>query len=159
MNLLQSSVYAELNNAMAETFETLAFSEVLGFEKLEKPPSPPEDIVGSSVEIQKPVKANLSLFMSRDHLKELIERVYGNEVVSPGGDSEAFENDFLNELVNTIGGRFGDSLRKRGKLVKLGLPFIVAAFPASGGDNLSASAWLSFAVEDRKVFCWIEEIG
>ncbi|MFH1019631.1 MAG: hypothetical protein V1782_03300 [Pseudomonadota bacterium] len=114
---------------ISEIIEETAFTEVMPSEV-----APPYDLQarGASLLVHDPVQGEFQLIMENSLLKYLTGIVYGP---MPGEVTEQNEGDFLDELLNTIAGRFLSAILPVDKSFTLGIPerfqgpFIVPAPP------------------------------
>lgn len=114
---------------ISEIIENTAFTEVMS---VGSPPEYELDAKGASLLVHDPVQAEFQLIMESRLLKYLAAIVYGSMA---GEISEQSEGDFLDELLNTIAGRFLSQILPADKSFTLGIPerfsgpFVVPAPP------------------------------
>ncbi len=126
-----------LHDAVRDTFETVAFSEVTDWKISRNGTGNMSNCIASGVLLRKPVHGRFALYLDRIQCRELVETVYGPEILEQG-DGEEICADFLNELVNTVAGRFVVALSSGVGEMELGLPApipegTVEAGPGDGG--------------------------
>lgn len=114
---------------ISEIIENTAFTEVM---PIESPPEYELEAQGASLLVHDPVQGEFQLIMENSLLKYLAAIVYGSMA---GEISEQSEGDFLDELLNTIAGRFLSQILPSDKSFTLGIPerfsgpFVVPAPP------------------------------
>lgn len=136
---------AVLREAVRYTFETLTFSETADWETLPSWPIEAANYVGSGINLLKPVRGEFSLFLDPDQCRGFVETVYGPEIWETPGHEEV-GRDFLNELVNTVAGRFAATLAVEGKDIRLGLPGAIEAGSVLPGTQQPGTL-LGFSLE------------
>ena len=101
---------------VSEIVENTAFTEVLPVEA-----APPYDLEarGASLLVHDPVQGEFQLIMENSLLKYLVSIVYGTNFAEL---AEQSEGDFLDELLNTIAGRFLSVILPADKSFTLGIP-------------------------------------
>ncbi len=101
---------------ISEIIENTAFTEVMPSEA-----PPPYDLAarGASLLVHDPVQGEFQLIMENSLLKYLASIVYGPMA---GALNEQSEGDFLDELLNTIAGRFLSAILPEDKSFTLGIP-------------------------------------
>lgn len=114
---------------ISEIIENTAFTEVM---PVEAPPSYDLEARGASLLVHDPVQGEFQMIMEKSLLKYLAAIVYGP---MSGELTEQSEGDFLDELLNTIAGRFLSAILPEDKSFTLGIPerfsapFLVPAPP------------------------------
>lgn len=114
---------------ISEIIENTAFTEAMPIEA-----APQYDLAarGASLLVHDPVQGEFQLIMENSLLKYLASIVYGPTASEV---TEQSEGDFLDELLNTIAGRFLSAILPDDKSFTLGIPerfcgpFIVSAPP------------------------------
>lgn len=101
---------------VSDIVENTAFTEVMA---VDVAPSYDQNARGASLLVHDPVQGEFQLIMEHSLLKYLAGIVYGP--VS-GGLNEQGEGDFLDELLNTIAGRFLSVILPADKSFTLGIP-------------------------------------
>lgn len=124
MDTLSESVITALRNAIQETFETLTFSEVSEWSTRKPDLSPAEPRIGSAIEIRTPIHARFTLLLNHSQCLEFVDTAYGPDVAESASESGILQ-DYINELVNTIAGRFAASLVQNNGQLLLGLPHAI----------------------------------
>jgi len=154
MDMLSESIVARFRDAVASTFEMLAFSEVNEWDVLENPPDA-GDLIGSSIGIRQPVKGIIGLFLSLNHCRGMVGAVHGIDVDPAEGKAPVLI-DFMNELANTVAGRLAAFLAEDGGKIRLELPETVddpvrsfAELPAEG------VLMMRFLVDMEPGYCYI----
>lgn len=101
---------------ISEIIENTAFTEVMPSETI-----PQYDLAacGASLLVHDPVQGEFQLIMENSLLKYLSSIVYGSLA---GELNEQSEGDFLDELLNTIAGRFLSAILPEDKSFTLGIP-------------------------------------
>ena len=155
MDILSESVIAEFRDAVAGTFETLAFSEVNEWSVLDAPPVLTGDLIGSSIGVKQPVKGSLGLFLDLAQCCELVGNIYGIDADPAEGKSPVII-DFMNELANTVAGRLAANLAEDSRKIRLDLPSPVddplqSLSAAQGGDRMV----MQFMVDMRPGYCYL----
>ena len=154
MKLRPLRVIKALDNAVADAFETMAYSEIVGKQSMSALPGWTKTAVGSMIDINSPLQAKISLIIHTDHARTLLKAVSGDED-EPVDDTMV--NDIIKEITNEIAGGFAGALIARGEEVSIGLPVIV--------DNIR-DEWTRtaqnqvhsfvYTAEDREVICCLE---
>ena len=111
-------LYQSMINAVSQTLENMAFTEVM--EHLDRSYEiPAEELVWNSLLINDPVQGEVRLAMSKTFLKTLTGNIFGLD------DEEITQqqmDDILNELLNTIVGLFLTNLLADDQEYEMGLP-------------------------------------
>jgi hypothetical protein len=124
MDMRNERAAAVLHNAVCRTFENLAFAEVTDWRLSAGGEKPGGGFVGSAITLRKPEKGAMAVFLLESHCRELVQSVYGIEV-SPDEENPVVIEDFINEFLNTIAGRFAADLAGEVGKIGLGLPVTV----------------------------------
>lgn len=93
-----------LERAVADTFEGIAFAQILEKKALTEPVKPGDDMLCSMLALVAPANLAFFMMMTRDHLKECFSQV--NPGLDPDALPSAVLDDFINELTNTAAGHF-----------------------------------------------------
>jgi len=101
---------------ISEIMENTAFTEVM---PIEAAPLYGLEARGASLLVHDPVQGEFQLIMENGLLKYLSGIVYGS---MPDEMTEQCEGDFLDELLNTIAGRFLSAILPEDKSFTLGIP-------------------------------------
>lgn len=101
---------------ISEIMENTAFTEVM---PVEAAPEYGPEARGASLLVHDPIQGEFQLIMEDSLLKYLAGIVYG---AMPGELTELSERDFLDELLNTIAGRFLSAILPADKSFILGIP-------------------------------------
>ncbi len=109
-----------LTLAIAQTIENMTFEEV--DDEMEEIDNyyHAEEMCWSILPILKPVNGKLALVVSNECAKLLINNVY--DEIQEEEISDNAINDMLSEIINTIGGRFMDSVLASDQEFELGIP-------------------------------------
>ena len=114
-------------SALSDTFENMAFQEVLPIDDTVDPWSE-LDAVASSVQLKSPINAEITFIVPKDLAEQIIDDLYGFDAEH----NDSVRKDTINELVNTIAGDLVHGLDKQCNFI-LGLPhFEETTFPAQG---------------------------
>lgn len=140
-----------IERALADTFEGIAFSEVLAQSELDQPAQVADDAIGVALDFNEPLDLELFFLVTADHAREAFEAVSGldgSEV-----DQQVLK-DFVKELTNTVGGHLAFMLDPEKKDMMIGLPKLVEGEErrlnlTPGEDNLL----MDFQVENHHVLC------
>ncbi len=154
MDILSESIVAGFRDAVARTFETLAFSEVNEWDVLDAPPVLTGDLIGSSIGVKQPVKGSLGLFLDLGQCCELVGNIYGIDADPAEGKTPVLV-DFMNELANTIAGRLAANLAEDGKKIRLDLPSPVEDPVQSLSAPAGGRIVMQFMVDMRPGYCYI----
>lgn len=152
MKLSESLVDAVLQETVRESFELLAFAEVTDWEEPGSRPVEMDGYIGARIQIRKPVSGMLSLFLDRESCAGLAGAV-GGEVFSDSSRETEILRDFMNELVNTIAGRFAAALAGEAKMTGLGLPAAIEEWEGEGWGR-----GIGFHVDEKQAFLFVEGI-
>ena len=113
-----NSFYQAMINATCQTFENMAFMEVMEhFDSSYEIPA--DELIWNSLLINDPVQGEIRLAMSRNTLKNLTSNIFGiaDDEITPSQ-----MDDILNELLNTIVGLFLTNLCADDQEYHMGLP-------------------------------------
>ena len=131
-----------MDAAMSETFEGMAFSEVVrtlpkdeAVEGLEEP------IVWQRIEVRSPAAGTLLLGVEESFVRRLEERVTGAE-----SGEEAGRLDALAEVLNALAGRWACRLSPPSEPVALGLP-VTGRGPWSPND---VHEWAVYVTDEQE---------
>lgn len=138
-----------LQMIIQDTFETLTFSEVTNWRKLEDKPLNIHNRVCCGIHLIQPICGNLYLSIDRDHCLDMVNSARVDEMPD---EAEKLLNDFSGELLNIIAGRleaeFADTIDE----VRIGLP----TFNESWSDIVvkkSDSIIYAFNVNESLCYC------
>lgn len=115
-------MYERLDQSMAEavadTFENLAFMEVVPVESDEDPAAIPSP-VAASILILEPVVGDISLTLPRQLAMQVAETIYNlaHDAITP-----EMIRDIVAEFLNTLGGKFLNEFLEPGRMYSLGTP-------------------------------------
>ena len=109
-----------LEKCISDTFEGIAFAQILEKRRVEEPYNPKGDEYCSFIELTAPVKLRFFLMMTHDHLIECFSQVYPDMEIDKV-PQEIFD-DFINELTNTAAGHFMSIVCPEKKDMVIGLP-------------------------------------
>jgi len=129
-----------LTRAVEDTFEGLAFAQILEQAPVDRPPSVKQGDRAAHIDLPDPPGLRLTLLMTRAHLLETFQTV--NPGLDASASSELVLDDFIKELTNTIAGHLMTLLEPDRRALTIGLPAmtqateIEAAF--SGADGVHA---------------------
>lgn len=112
------SLYQSMMTAAAQTFENMAFMEIMEHQNPDYTPAA-EDLAWTSMLIHDPIQGELRLAMPLSFLKKTTAGIFAlaEDEVKPSQMT-----DILNELLNTIGGLFMTRLLTEDQEYQLGLP-------------------------------------
>ena len=107
-----------MSAAVIETFENMAFMEVVQTDQPASPP-PKSDMLKASILVHDPFQGELRLVMPRELTATIAETLY------PSGDQQNIDKqifDVLAELLNTIAGRVLAEIVSHKRTFRIGLP-------------------------------------
>lgn len=140
-----------LKKAVYETFEGLAFVEFDETKILEKVPNFDDGYLLTNISIDQPVQCKMTLSCSQQFANETYEAVTGEFLDGNGNEAVI---DSLNEIVNTLAGRFVASLLEEDEDFILGLPNTEKYTDSSLEHWTSGSPMLlEFTTMQEKLFC------
>lgn len=114
-----------MKNAVSQTFENMAFLEVIDHYDQEFTLSP-EDLAWASLVIKDPVQGEIRLALPASALTQLTATIFA---LDPSEVDESKKKDILHELLNTVAGLFMTKLLPEHQTFDIGLP-------ESGQDDL-----------------------
>jgi len=137
-----------LQEAVAETMESIAFMEAF---PLEESPADtaPGDLLGSWIEVKNPVQVGLTLLVPPELAMDITRSIYGvdEDVMFSGVEAR----DTLAELVNIVAGRFMSKITPADLTFELGLPERCDVPPEAGGGVFVGV----FDVEGARLFLYV----
>lgn len=110
---------AAAESAVAETFESMVFMDVVPVSKQEADIQA-QGRVWSCIDVKSPLKTRLSLIIPEDLAREITFDILGFE--DEGELSMEMLVDVMAELINTIAGRFVAKVTPEDETFELGLP-------------------------------------
>jgi len=113
---------AELNQAISETFEQIIFQEVDTFEAISVLPENLEGFYHVSIQLLEPWHGGLSLIIPAMMAAEVVADLIDEQT---GDDIETMTKDAINEVANTVAGRFMAKIIPDTQSFTLGLPSCV----------------------------------
>ncbi len=148
-----TEVLSALEKAVVETFETMAFEEVISKDVRTELPDWSADAIWTSIKIMNPADMKLYFVVSKEHALNMVQ------IVSDSEDEEEWNKlvlDLTAEYINTIAGRFGNFMLDEGERVMVGLPEQVI-FDEDFKKEFQSHviSIISFAVEEQEVLCCI----
>lgn len=145
-----------LSEAVASVFETLAFSEVINFNEIDKLPPWVKTGLCSSIEIENPISAKFSFIIDNKNAESVYESISGDEL---NEDRDESIKDLVLEITNSIAGAFAVNIQEKGNVIKLGLPiFCKNMEDYSDNCNSENVKNLLFSVENYEIICILEMI-
>ena len=142
---------AALEKCISDTFEGIAFAQILEKRKLETTTKPKGDEYCSFIQLSDPVNLRFFLMMTHDHLIECFSSVYPDMELDKV-PQEIFD-DFINELTNTAGGHFMSIVCPEKKDMVIGLPVHPTKEDIAGCLTPSAETTVMFyKVEDHDLY-------
>ena len=155
MRLDSSKTVEALINAVSEPFETMAFSEVMGYKELEFMPKWTSDAVGASISIDHPIDVILTIAFKKEHAKGILDTIYALE--NPD-DYENILPDFIGEFANTVAGKFAKEIQRDEGDINLGLPtFVKDLFLSSEKIGTDRAIAVEIEVEEENVICYLKK--
>lgn len=130
--------------AVAETFEDMAFMEAVPIDSDDAEPSV-STLLWARIAVLQPVEGELTLLASEELAGEITEAVFGEADEDTSPDDMAF--DALAELINTIAGRLMAELIPQDQTFELGLPETEKGWP----QGLEEEAAYHFDLEGHKL--------
>lgn len=155
MNQEQAKIVGSIVTATADTFEGMAFAE---FDQHQEPPEIPgfedTDFI-TSIELEYPLKGRLDLILSEQFTYEMTESITGEDISE---DSASIIPDTMNEILNTLAGRFMALLTSKNEEFKIGLPYCarISEKKELFGKEKN-SVIVEFDFEENKVYCVLED--
>jgi hypothetical protein len=140
-----------LQEAMRETFETLAFSEISDWKVTDTGPDTSPSCLGAAIALYHPLHCRLALLLNRDQVLEFVEIAYGPEIAASAGENGILQ-DSICELVNTIAGRFASALAQPDLPIALGIPE-TANETTILLEQCSNSKWIRFSLDGIPARC------
>jgi len=145
------SILKALEKAVSDTFEGIAFAQILETKLIQTPVARKEGAYCSFIELTAPVKLRLFMLMSHDHLIECFSGVY------PDMDLEKVPqevyDDFVNELTNTIAGHFMSLVCPEKQDMVIGLPVHPSNADIDAGLTPSENTTLVYyLIEEHDLF-------
>lgn len=111
--------------AFEDTFEGIAFAQVLARIPLEERPEPVEGEIAAMIDLTQPMNARFFLGIAAEHAMECFSSVYtGIDLADVG---EEMLHDFVCELTNTAAGHFSSAAVPEKKDMVIGLPELASA--------------------------------
>lgn len=118
MRISPALILESLRHSVRETFETLSFSEITGWEPAAGlPPLDDESSIGAAIEMRSPRRGRFMILLNRVQCAGFVETACGPEMSGDG-----MVQDYVNEIANTIVGRFVTALSPGGGPGMIGLP-------------------------------------
>jgi len=135
-----------IENAVSETMETLAFSEVTGTKIIDDIPKSLENPLAAKIEITEPIKMDVIIALNYEYASSLLGTVLGNEKIS---DDEEKVKDFVMELANGIAGNFAININNENKETEVGLPVIIKKINKNEINN--EKVYFDFSLEENNL--------
>ena len=107
-----------MKNAVSQTFENMAFMEVIEHFDQEFT-LPQDDLAWASLVIKDPVQGEIRLALPASSLSQLTATIFA---LDPSEVDESKSKDILHELLNTIAGLFMTKLLPENQTFDIGLP-------------------------------------
>jgi len=147
-----SEIIKAMENAVAESFETFAFSEITSKLIEDTFPDLKDNSIGASIDIIQPLEACLSLIFSKTYAQEINDLLYGEDL------NKGLLSDLIAEFANTVAGRFAAALSHNKEKIELGLPVSAeGVFLKSENKALENTVVITFDIDDQKVVCCLEK--
>ncbi|MDY6853020.1 MAG: chemotaxis protein CheX [Thermodesulfobacteriota bacterium] len=121
--------------AVAETFENMAFMEAVPVSSDDVEPSSDSTLLWSRIAVLQPVEGELTLLASEGLAGEITEAIFGETDEDASPDDMAF--DALAELINTIAGRLMAELIPQDQAFELGLPETGKGWPQGSEEEIA----------------------
>jgi len=140
--------------AIGETFEGIAFAQVLERERLDRPPTP----AGSAafIDLVPPAEVRFLVMMDNAHLDACFRAAYPEIEEVPA----AVRADFLAELTNTAAGHFMSLACPEREDMQIGLPVAATAEDLTEALRPSAErAVLRYRIEEHDLFLSLAPCG
>lgn len=154
MSLISPAILNSLRESVRETFETLTFSEVSEWEVSDTFPGREEAGIGSVIDLHEPSRGRFAILLNREQCRRFIETAYGPEIEENAEEGDVLLQDYVNEIANTIAGRFAASLSSKAARTVIGLPKPFTgndAAPGPAGQNVC----VRFLIEDEPAWCFL----
>ncbi len=152
------AVLKALEKALNDTFEGIAFSQVLDREVLSQAAQVPKGALGAFINMPDPLEVCFVMVLSQDHALSCFESVAAD--LDMANLPAQVLSDFVQELCNTAAGHFNSLLAPEKKDMTIGLPC------QCEGEELqrrlkpdNTSVVVCFQVEDHPVFCSLRPIS
>lgn len=142
--------------ALTDTFEGIAFSQVLEHEVLSELPQLEGSEYSAYIDLPEPIMLRFLLVMTKEHAAECFDSV------TAGMDVELASRiitDFVRELTNTAAGHFTSILAPEKKDMTIGLPH--QPNPSERDEQLTPkdnNLVVSLAVEEYTVLCALNAV-
>lgn len=120
--------------AVAETFENMAFMEAVPIDSDDIEPSG-STLLWARIAVLQPVEGELTLLALEELAGEITEAVFGEADEDASPDDMAF--DALAELINTIAGRLMAELILHDQTFELGLPETGKGWPQGSEEEIA----------------------
>ncbi|SHJ06778.1 Chemotaxis phosphatase CheX [Malonomonas rubra DSM 5091] len=127
-------LYQAMKDAVSQTFENMAFTEVI--EHFDQDYQIPEDqLAWTSLVVKDPVPGEIFMAVNKDALKELAGSMFLLDEDEITADKMS---DILHELLNTVAGLFMTKLLAENQAFQIGLPVTgEGPLPEFDGDSVS----------------------
>jgi CheY-specific phosphatase CheX len=144
-NLLINS----LSEAVAETFEEMAFAEVERYEKIDSFPQFSKKDFLATIELKNPGIGMLHIVIGENYAYELTKSLLGEdsqEIADP------LVIDSLAEIANTIGGSYLRFITQDNQSYELGIPVSCRITDMEPVYNEKTALNMAFDIEDNKIY-------
>ncbi len=125
MDITAQATVAAFIGAFEETFEGIAFAQILAKTPLKELPPVAMGEIATIIDLTAPMNARFFLAITRDYAMECFSSVYTGVDLEEIGDEML--QDFVCELTNTAAGHFSSSVAPERKDMVIGLPELVDA--------------------------------
>jgi len=147
-----SMKFEALEKAISNTFEGIAFSQVLDCSFLALEPELKGGEIGVCLSLPDPANLKFTLVMGKAHAVECFQ------AVAPGIDLEKISDyiiaDFVKELTNTVAGHLNAILVPHNEDMTIGLPVLLESDELSRELKPTAKREvLRFQIEEHGLFC------
>ena len=141
---------AALDQAVAETFEAMAFLEVRR-EAGAAPAAGRQECRWAAVTIETPFRAELLLACCQDLLGEIAQCLHGERAAA---EPDAIMSDIVAEMINVIAGRAAGLTAPSGMAVAVSLPRRGRGWP----EGLRAEDTVIYALDDGRCFAVVRRL-
>lgn len=154
MNQEQAKIVESIVTATADTFEGMAFAEFDQHQELPEIPGFEDTDFITSIELEYPLKGRLDLILSEQFTYEMTESISGEDISE---DSASIIPDTMNEILNTLAGRFMALITSKNEEFKMGLPDCARMSEKNDlFDKEKSNVIVEFDFEENKVYCVFE---
>ncbi len=120
IDISDKAVIAALEQSIGETFEGIAFAQILSSQKLEQAPERADGTDGAYIDLVEPAEVRFTMLMTHAHLLDCFAATYPD--LDPERLPQEAYNDFVKELTNTCAGHFMSIVCPQRKDMHIGLP-------------------------------------